>query len=59
MCSVVVALILCQSAPEGDYGMTRLPLLSEKQPARLSDVYRGCVLEAESGLGALICFSYS
>lgn len=38
MYSVVLALILCQSAQESNYGMMGLPLLSEKQQAGLSDV---------------------
>lgn len=59
MYSVVLALILCQSAQESNYGMMGLPLLSEKHQAGLPDVWRGCVLEAELGLGGLICFSYS
>lgn len=58
MYSVVLALILCQSAQESNYGKMGLPLLSEKQRAGLSDVWRGCVLEAELELGDLICFSY-
>ena len=51
MYSVVLALILCQSAQESNYGTMSLPWLSEKQQASLSDVLEGLCVGGRIGTG--------